>query len=151
MPEEKKTSAWIEEYHSLLFQIMGIYEEWSQSYGINLHEYMILSYIYEHQERCLHKNIVAELFLPTRLVDSILKQFEQSEMIEYWVNSEDRREKIVRLTEIGLESAQKVILGGHEMERKAREKFGVERFDSLAVDAGDFLKSLQSALNELKV
>ena len=77
MPEEKRPSPWIEAYHSSLFKLLGIYEEWSRSYGINLYEYVILSYIYDHQERCSHKDIIRERLMPARLVDSVLKQFEQ--------------------------------------------------------------------------
>ncbi len=151
MPEEKRPSPWIETYHSSLFKLLGIYEEWSRSYGINLYEYVILSYIYDHQERCSHKDIIRERLMPARLVDSVLKQFEQWGMIEFYVNTEDRRGKIIRLTEIGVESAQKVILGGREMEKEARSRFGLERFDQFQKLIEDFLKALRISLDDVKI
>lgn len=150
MTDEQPDEPWMEAYHTFIFKMMMIYEDWSQDFGINLYEYLVLSYLYDHQERCTHKDLVENRVIPLKFVDSILKQFEQWNVIEFYPNSEDRRGKLIRLTEIGVESAKKAVLGGRELERLTREKLGIDKWEILKKNNYELLSAFQEVLNDRK-
>lgn len=150
MSDESKSEPWMETYHAFFFKVMAVYEEWSQDFGINLYEYLVLSYLYDHQERCTHKDLIENRVMPQKFVDSILKQFEQWNVIEFYPNNEDRRGKLIRLTEIGVESAKKAVLGGRELENLTREKLGIEKWEILKKSNLEFLKVFRNVLDNRK-
>ncbi len=150
MSDEQMDEPWMETYHSFFFKVMAVYEEWAQDFGINLYEYLVLSYLYDHQERCTHKDLIENRVMPQKFVDSILKQFEQWNVIEFYTNNEDRRGKLIRLTEIGVESAKKAVLGGRELEKLTREKLGIEKWEILKKSNLEFLKVFRNVLDNRK-
>lgn len=150
MSDQKIREPWMETYHSIFFKVMDVYEEWSQEFGINFFDYIVLAYLYDHQERCTHKDLIEERVLPQKLVDSILKQFEQWGVVEFYPNNEDRRGKLIRLTEIGVESAEKAVLGGRELEKEVRNKMGAEKWDEMKNNVQEYLRLFRNALDDRK-
>lgn len=87
------------------------YEVWASNHGLTLYEMQIYYVILESGNRMItQKDLCTQLDAPKTSINSIIKKQLKTNRIEMEVNSLNKREKIIVLTEEGKQFAEELIL-----------------------------------------
>lgn len=98
-----------------------IYEDYARSLEIPYTSLCILSMLTQI-ENCTQKIICERTLLPRQTVNTIITGFFKNRLVELRELPEDRRTKVIYLTQAGQEYAQKVIPHIREAEKRAMER-----------------------------
>ena len=107
-----------------------IYEDYARSVDIPYTTLYILSYI-ARNEGCTQKAICEKTFLPKQTVNSVITGFYKKGWVTVVEDKNDRRTKLISLTEEGRAYAQKVIPQISSAEREAMGSLTEEQRSSL--------------------
>lgn len=107
-----------------------IYEDYARSVDIPYTTLYILSYI-ARNEGCTQKAICEKTFLPKQTVNSVITGFYKKGWVTLVEDKNDRRTKLISLTEEGRAYAQKVIPQISSAEREAMGSLTEEQRSSL--------------------
>lgn len=101
MNEKSKILELWDIYYQSWFKINDIYHTWSMKQGIHETTLFVLYVINETSHNCTQNEICNKLYLPKQTVSLILSGLEKKGYIYRELHPEDRRNKIVKLTESG--------------------------------------------------
>lgn len=146
--EKDKFEPWMDAYHALGYHFMRAYESWTQEFGISIYDYMVLTYIYEHEERCTQQIIANERSMPIEMVKSILRKFENWGMLELISDYEDKRSKLIKFTDIGIETAHRIISYCHDIEKDAYTLVGKEKWDTFKMLGEEIALTFEKIVGE---
>ena len=94
----------IRQYCSCLQEWNASYEDYARSVGLSFTSLSILSTIYAH-ENCTQKMLCEICFLPKQTVNGVIRQFCKDGWISLIEMAKDRRNKAIRFTEQGRQTA----------------------------------------------
>lgn len=120
----------IKEYCSLLQMWNSSYEEYAKSVGLSFTSLSILSAIFSN-EKCTQKKLCEICFLPKQTVNAVITSFIKKEWIKMEEDPEDRRSKIIILTDRGKTVGDGIIKNVRESERNAMLNLSKEERDAL--------------------
>ena len=86
---------------------------------------------YESNGRCTQKMISEKWNIPKQTVNTILKDFQKKGYINMVSDDSDKRNKLICLTESGMEYTKDIIEKLHSKEIYVIEKMGLENIESL--------------------
>ena len=95
-----------------------VYEDFARAVDMPYTSLRILNLI-AREESCTQKSICEHTFLPKQTVNSIITGFYRKGLLELWAAPEDRRTKIIHLTEAGRAYSNGMIQHIRNAERKA--------------------------------
>lgn len=101
MDENKRINEQIESYYHSWFEMNDIYNSWAKRHKIQQNTLFALYVIHNAEPNCTQSHICNQLFLPKQTVSQILSVLEQSGHIVKTPNPNDRRNKLITLTEEG--------------------------------------------------
>lgn len=113
----------LEQINAVYNKTNAAYGKWAKRYGLSYNSLMIL-YIMEGKDSCTQKYICEELLLPKSTVHSILLDFIQKGYMELEASPDNKKEKIVILTDSGKEFSNSILSRLHAMEIRAMENLG---------------------------
>lgn len=91
-------------------KINQTYEIWAASHGLTLYEMQIYYVMIKKDDMVItQKDLCMELDAPKTSINSIIKKQLQTGYIEMNVNPQNKREKVLSLTEYGKQFAQELI------------------------------------------
>lgn len=125
-PIEAKVSDFCEAWQSLNI----IYEDYARNNGISYTSLYILNAIIQI-ENCTQKKICERTLLPKQTVNNVITAFFKNGYVELNELPENRRVKIIRLTERGKSYADTLIPHIHKADCKAMETLTEEEQDLL--------------------
>ncbi|OOF45688.1 MarR family transcriptional regulator [Rodentibacter trehalosifermentans] len=84
-------------------------DSWVKKLGINYHHFAVL-YSLSHAEngQCTQKQIGEEWYVPKQTIFNICKEYREKGWIEFFESQSDKREKMMRLTELGKQQAEPI-------------------------------------------
>ena len=109
----------LQRYYALWKECTAMYEEWSKYQGLSSNGIFAL---YSFSE---------EWNIPKQTVNTILKDFQKKGYINMVSDDSDKRNKLICLTESGMEYTKDIIEKLHSKEIYAIEKMGLENIESL--------------------
>lgn len=116
-------------YNELWRESTAIYEEWAKRRGFSYSELLVILSL--AGGGCTQKEICSQWLLPKQTVNSILKHFSERGWVRTDPSGQDRRKKLIFLTE---EGAGRLLKAAEELERHEQSvwaRMGRERGDSL--------------------
>ena len=129
--------------------VNDVYEEWASAHGLTLYEMQIYYVIIGRQQMSItQKRLCEELDAPKTSINSIIKKQLQAGYIELRVNQQNKREKIVSLTESGASYARELIMPLMEMEEAAVAQFEDAAVENVIHTQGVFAGKLKKLIGE---
>lgn len=130
----------LQRYYSLWKDCTAMYEEWSKTQGLSSNGVLVLYSFYEEEKACTQKSISQKWCIPKQTVNTILKDFSEKGYVEMVSQSEDKRNKLLRLTDSGRKFADDVIGKLHKKEIYVMEKMGLENIKSMNDNLESFIQ-----------
>ncbi|GFZ31643.1 MarR family transcriptional regulator [Clostridium zeae] len=127
MNDKREFDTLIESYYESWFEINNIYHVWAREHGIQDTTLFVFYIIKNSSDGCTQNKICSKLLLPKQTVSLILSGLEKDGYIFREVNPEDRRNKIVKLTEKGEEFAKPILEEMKQLEIRAFNKMSLEQ------------------------
>ena len=106
-------------------QINSIYEEYAKSVGLSYTSLYVLHMI-ALVENCTQKYIAEQMYLPKQTINSVITTFCKQGLVGLMELPEDRRHKVLRLTEKGQDFANSILPKIEQAEQRSMEQFDVE-------------------------
>ena len=121
----------LQRYYALWKECTAMYEKWSKDQGLSSNRVFALHSFYESNGRCTQKMISEKWNIPKQTVNTILKDFQKKGYINMVSDDSDKRNKLICLTESGMEYTKDIIEKLHSKEIYVIEKMGLENIESL--------------------
>ncbi len=128
--EKKMLTEW-KRYYTLWRESNLMYEEWAKEQGLSMNGYMILYSFYDETEAPTQKSISKKWMIPKQTVNTILKDYMKKGYIDAVSMPEDKRNKILRLTEAGKAYADQIIGKLQEKELFIMQELGIENMTKM--------------------
>lgn len=107
----------VDQIYEAIQKINTAYELWASGHGLTLYEMQIYYELLKQDETYItQKDLCLKLDAPKTSINSIIKKQLKSERIIMEVNTQNKREKIISLTETGRAFAEEMILPLFELE-----------------------------------
>ena len=126
--DEKESQA--ELFCDITQQINSVYEEYAKSKGIPYTSLYVLHMI-ALTENCTQKYICEQMYLPKQTINSVISIFRKQGFVERIDMPEDRRHKILCLTDKGKAFADQVLPQIEQAERRSMAQFTTEERETL--------------------
>lgn len=107
--EREEVRRYVNEYCHLRDVQTAAYELYARKHGLTAKELFVLDIIWFAPDGCLQSDISERLSATKQTVSAIIKKFWKQGYISLTESETDRRNKIVRFTEDGMEYARKII------------------------------------------
>lgn len=126
-----------------------IYGEFSSKQKYNNIEAPIL-YSLLIFENVTQNDIVNEYLIPKQSVNNVIKKFEAMNIVVLNIDNNDRRKKIITLTEKGLEYINEQIGPMIERENEAARQLGINKLNDILNSLKELNKTLIEVFNEVE-
>ena len=123
------------EIGNLMAKSILLYGDWAKRQGISYNQLAVFFCVL-HNPNCTQKMIAEQWALPKQTVFSLCKQLKEQGFLIFEQESEDKREKFLRLTEQGRAFAQPIIDKLEAVEQMIIHAFG-------EVETEQFIEQLQ--------
>ena len=120
----------VDRIYDTVKKINRVYETWSNQHGLTLYEMQMFYVICQREDGCItQKELCQELDAPKTSVNSIIKRQLQAGWIHMEVNPQNKREKVISLTEAGEAFAKRLIDPLLAYEEEAAEQMSDEEVE----------------------
>lgn len=137
----------ISQYCDLLHEWDASYEEYAKSVGLSYTSLSVLSAIYSNPG-CTQKELAERCFLPKQTVNAVITSFLKDGWVTLEEKPEDRRNKTVNFTEVGIKKAEELIVKVRESERKAMSGLTKEQRETLLELTRIYVSSCSEAMKK---
>ncbi len=107
--EREEVRRYVNEYCHLRDVQTAAYELYARKHGLTAKELFVLDIIWFAPDGCMQSDISERLSATKQTVSAIIKKFWKQGYISLTESETDRRNKIVRFTEAGMEYTRKII------------------------------------------
>lgn len=107
--EREEVRRYVNEYCHLRDVQTAAYELYARKHGLTAKELFVLDIIWFAPDGCLQSDISERLSATKQTVSAIIKKFWKQGYLSLTESETDRRNKIVRFTETGMEYTRKII------------------------------------------
>ena len=107
--DREKVRTFVNQYCLLRDVQFAAYELYARKYGLTAKELFVLDIIWFSENGCLQSEISERLSTTKQTISAIVKKFWKLGYLSLTESETDRRNKIVRFTEAGMEYTQKII------------------------------------------
>lgn len=135
----------LKHYTVLWRETSALYEEWAKKHGLSYYELLVILSIMEPDGPCLQKDICTHWQLPKQTVNTILKNFACRSWITLMPLKEDRRGKVILLTDTGRLFMEAAVSDLQTHERSVWQKMGQENTRKLLESTALYNKLFKEA------
>lgn len=108
------------EHYELWCELNQVYADWCRAHGVSIHRLTVLEALWFQQKTgCTLRSLQDRLYLPKQTIHTIVDGLVKEGYLERHPSPEDKRTKVLRLTESGLEYAKTQVVPMYEWEGKA--------------------------------
>lgn len=105
-----------------------VLNRWVEELGVGYNHFAVLYELSDAESgQCTQKMICEEWYLPKQTVFNICKEYREKGWIEFFESPNDKRERIMRLTEAGKQQAEPIYQVTITMFEQAFKKFGKQK------------------------
>ena len=142
------TAGYIHEYCSCLHKWDAAYEDYAKSVGLSYTSLCILNAIYE-SDGCTQKQLCSLCFLPKQTVNAAVTGFYDKGWLRMQELPEDRRNKALHLTELGMSEADRILQNLQECGRIAMGSLTESEQEQLLSLTRRYMSACISAMKKL--
>ncbi len=121
----------INKFYDVWQNLNYVYEEWAKAHDLSSNTLLVLCSLHDNQKDCTQKKISQQWLIPKQTVNMIFKDLERRGFVDLLPMSEDKRNKVIRLTETGKEYADTIVSKLREKEVFIAKEIGIERMQQL--------------------
>lgn len=129
--EYNEARTYVNQYCKLRDVQFAAYEMYARKHKLTAKELFVLDIILFTPKGCLQSEICERLSSTKQTISAIIKKFLKQGYVTLTESETDRRNKIVRFTNSGIEYAKKIILPAAEAEIEAMRKLSDEDISEL--------------------
>lgn len=107
--EREEVRAYVNQYCKLRDIQFAAYELYARKHGLTAKELFVLDIIWFAPEGCLQSDICERLSATKQTVSAIIKKFWKLGYISLTESETDRRNKVIRFTDMGIEYTKQII------------------------------------------
>lgn len=145
---EKEVMEEWKRYYTLWRECNLMYEEWSKEQGLSMNGYLILYSFYDDEAGApTQKSISQKWMIPKQTVNTILKDYMRRGFVETVSMPEDKRNKILKLTESGKAYADGIIGKLQEKELFVMKKLGIRNMSEMNDIMENFIRLFRNEVN----
>ena len=148
--EWEEVRAYVNQYCLLRDVQFAAYELYARKYGLTAKELFVLDIIWFSENGCLQSEISERLSATKQTVSAIVKKFWKLGYLSLTESEADRRNKIVRFTEAGVEDTKKIIPPAANAEIDAMAELSGEDIAELVRITTLFSNQMLKKFNEIK-
>ncbi len=135
----------LNKYYAVWQEYNYVYEEWAKAHGLSVNSLLVLCAIYDGEDGCTQKKISQRWLIPKQTINMVFKDFACKGFVEMSPMPEDKRNKVIRFTEVGKEYADSIISELRKVELFVVEEIGVERMRQLNESMALFVELFRKA------
>lgn len=140
--QNETTQSEIIRFNIILKRYDQIYRNAAKNFGLPYLSFLAL-YVICQKGECTQKDIAEQIMLSKQSINSAVKSLEESKDITFFQTSENKKEKLIRLTKKGKALAKKTVIKVLEAENKA--------FDTLTQsERENFLELFERVMEAMK-
>lgn len=124
--KDNEISRYVNQYCKLRDVQYAAYEMYARRHGLTARELFVLDIIWFSPDGCLQSEICERLSATRQTVSAIVKKFWKQGLVTLTESETDRRNKIIRFTDQGVEYAKQIIPPAAQAERSAMNELPVE-------------------------
>lgn len=109
--KNEEIKKYIEIYYDFFYTSTRFYYKFAKKYDMSDISLFTLHAIYSNNKECIQNDLAEKLALPKQTVCSILDNFEKKGYVKREINPKDKRNRLISLTEKGIEFAKPIIEG----------------------------------------
>lgn len=136
----------IKQVNTVISGTLDLYAVWAKRYNLNYNELMVLYTLHDYKI-CTPKQICDWWAIPKQTVHGILLTFEKKCYITVKKNSDNKRERLVSFTDIGLSFAQTVLKPLYEIEENVMRKMGKRQRNQFISCNTAYFNLMKEAIN----
>lgn len=141
--------ALIKEITDVIAAIDRLYEEWARRYGFTLLEKQFFQILSEHENGTLtQKNLCEMMNCSKTTINTIVKKMIKLEYVYIEYSEDSRKEKVIILTERGMEIINIMITALVDKEAAAIGSLPFEEIQNVIKGLSDYKGSLEQQINE---
>lgn len=148
--EREEVRRYVNEYCHLRDVQTAAYELYARRHGLTAKELFVLDIVWFAPDGCLQSDICERLSATKQTVSAIIKKFWKQGYISLTESETDRRNKIVRFTEAGIEYAGKIIPPAADAEIDAMAELDGEDIAELVRTTTLFSNWMAKKFREIK-
>lgn len=148
--EREQIRAYVNQYCKLRDVQFAAYELYARRYSLTAKELFVLDIIWFAPDGCLQSEICERLSATKQTVSAIIKKFWKLGYLSLTESEVDRRNKIVRFTEAGVEYTKKIIPPAANAEIDAMAELNREDIAELVRITTLFSNQMLKKFNEIK-
>lgn len=148
--ELEKVRAYVNQYGRLRDMQYATYEMCARKHGLTAKELFVLDIIWFSPDGCLQSEISDRMSATKQTISAIIKKFWKLGYLSLTESENDRRNKIVRFTDAGLEYAKGIILPAAKAEIDAMASLADEDIVELLRLTTAFSDNMKVKFDELK-
>lgn len=114
----KATQEEIVRFNVILKRYDQIYRDAAKNFGLPYLSFLAL-YVISQKGECAQKDIASQIMFPKQSINSAVKSLEENGVVTLFQTNENKKEKIIRLTQKGKTLAKKTTMKIVEAENKA--------------------------------
>lgn len=148
--EHEEVRTFVNQYCLLRDMQFAAYELYARKYGLTAKELFVLDIIWFAPDGCLQSEICERLSATKQTVSAIIKKFWKLGYLSLTESESDRRNKIIRFTEAGVEYTKKIIPPAANAEIDAMAELSGEDIAELVRITTLFSNQMLKKFNEIK-
>ncbi len=135
----------LNKYYAVWQEYNYVYEEWAKAHQLSVNSLLVLSALYEGGANCTQKQISQRWLIPKQTINMVLKDFVRKGLVELHPCQEDKRNKLISLTEQGRAYAAEIIGQLRQVELFVIEKMGLAQIQHLNESLALFVELFRQA------
>lgn len=143
------THAQIHEFNKLYFKIVGLYVRLDNELGVNTYLYKVLHGL-AVSDLHTQKDIAQSYEMPKQTINNVVLSLQKEGFIKVAISPNDKREKLINLTQSGAKYAQEFIAKYTDFEQQIYQRLGAKKFEKLTEIFSDFEVAFSEVLGEIQ-
>ncbi len=145
---DSKIAGHIQSYCACLQEWNASYEEYAKSVGLSYTGLFLLTTLYE-TENCTQKLLSEKCFLPKQTVNAVVTAFYKKGWLRMQELPEDRRNKTLHFTEVGIAEAERILQRVYKSEQAAMSELSPEEQQCLVSLTRRYVTACRIQMEEL--
>lgn len=143
------THAQIHAFNKLYFKVVGLYGHFDNVLGVNSYIFKVLHALVVSDLRT-QKDIMQNYEMPKQTINNVILSLQKQGFVEVAISPNDKREKIINLTQSGKIYAQDFITQYTDFERQIYQRLGAKKLEKLIEIFSDFEVAFSEVLGEIQ-
>lgn len=132
---------------SLLRKLNGLNKQRVESFGLNNLESIILFHI-DKISNLTQKDLVEKLQVPKQTINSLILNLKENNLIDMKSSSEDKRIKILVLTDEGKKEVKKVTESLRQSNNKIYDRLGEDKIREIEANINDLIDAIDENIKK---